>query len=322
MHKYIKVAIVLFFFLVTTAVAYAKQDGQQICVEYALVNPGKIEPLTGSDKVLAHGSEEENGEYDDEGNLEEEENEVLPVDVLAVDGEEVPAHELYKIWTNSQVNPYRMRLSDISDAVAIDLSGYHYPLCREKIFPRQVTSEFGFRKRYRHHNGVDMKLNTGDPVFASFDGMVRIAMRHRSYGNYVVIRHYNGLETVYAHLSRIDVKINQIVKAGEEIGKGGSTGRSTSPHLHYELRYLGIPIPPRTIVDFENYSTKSDVVLLGGDTFEYVREMEKIRFWVVKKGDTLGRIAQKTGVPIKRLCQLNNIKSTTILRVGQRIRCT
>jgi len=309
--------IALFFFLITTAGLSAhtppKNTSPPLLLQQAMSDTGFVK----INEQTAAGGEELS--------LDDEESEALPldeVDMLIIDGEEVPAHALYKTWVNNLVNPYQVRLVDKPDTTVIDLSNYSYPLSKTKIFPRQITSDFGFRNGYAHHYGIDLKLNTGDSVFSAFDGMVRIAMRSRSYGNYVVIRHYNGLETVYGHLSKIDVKINQLVKAGDLIGKGGSTGRSTGPHLHYELRYLGVPIPPRNIVDFENYSAKNDTLLLSSEDFNYIKEIEKIRIWVVRSGDTLSRIAQRTGVSVSRLCQLNNIKSTSILRIGQRIRYT
>jgi murein DD-endopeptidase MepM/ murein hydrolase activator NlpD len=231
------------------------------------------------------------------------------------DDETFPAHSLYKIWTSKKVNPYEIRLVDMPDTAVINLSGYCHPVCH------RVTSRFGFRK-WRHHYGIDLKLNRGDSVLCAFDGMVRIAQRSRTYGYYVVVRHYNGLETIYAHLSKLLVTPNQPLKAGELVGWGGSTGRSTGPHLHYELRYLGVAINPTDIIDFENYTTHSDTLYLSAQHFEYIKEIEKIRVWTVRKGDTLGRIAQRTGVSISKLCQLNKITRKSLLRIGQKIRYT
>ncbi len=233
-----------------------------------------------------------------------------------IDEEKYPAHALYnKIWTSSSVNPYDIRLVDMPDTVAIDLSSYRHPI------RNRITSNFGFRK-WRHHYGIDLKLNRGDSVLCSFDGMVRIAQRSRTYGYYVVVRHYNGLETTYAHLSKLLVTPNQEIKAGELVGWGGNTGRSTGPHLHYEVRYLGVPINPVDLIDFENYTVHSDTLQLSAKYFDYIKEIEKIRVWTVRKGDTLGRIAQRTGVPIRTLCRLNNITTKSILRIGQKIRYT
>lgn len=238
-------------------------------------------------------------------------------DTLASGDSEYPAHAMYsQIWHNSKINPYGIRLVDKPDSAVIDVSGYCHPIAN------RITSDFGFRRFFRHHYGIDIKLNAGDPVSCAFDGKVRIAQRSRTYGYYVVVRHYNGLETVYAHLNKLLVKPNQPVKAGDTVGNGGSTGRSTGPHLHYELRYLGVPLNPNDIIDFATGTPHRDTLYLCAAHFEYIREIEKIRFYIVKKGDTLGHIALKTGIPVGTLCRLNNITRKSIIRPGQRIRYT
>jgi len=227
-----------------------------------------------------------------------------------------PAIDVYQVWSSDIVNPYNIHLTDKADTTLIDLRNYVHPM------NNAVTSEFGFRRGYRFHYGTDVRLNKGDHVLCAFDGTVRIAKRMRGYGYCVVVRHYNGLETVYGHFSKLAVKPHDEVKAGDLLGYGGSTGRSSGPHLHYEIRYLGVPIDPRMIIDFDNYSTKSDTLMLNAAHFAYIKEMEQIRFWTVRSGDTLGKIAQKTGISVNKLCQLNNITAKTLLRVGQKIRYT
>jgi murein DD-endopeptidase MepM/ murein hydrolase activator NlpD len=234
-----------------------------------------------------------------------------------IDSTTIPAAKLYGYqWDNQLVNPYNRRLVDMPDTITIYFSHYCHP--NKNV----VTSDFGFRKGWRFHYGIDTRLKVGDSICASFDGMVRISKRGRAYGNYVVIRHFNGLETVYAHLSKPLAKVNQVIHAGEVIGLGGNTGRSTGPHLHYEIRYLGQPIPPRNLIDWENFTAKSDTVNLNAQYFAYVKEIEQIRYYVVHKGDTLSGISKKTGISVSKLCQLNNIKKTTLLRIGQRLRFT
>lgn len=116
----------------------------------------------------------------------------------------------------------------------------------------RITSKYGPRRR-RMHKGIDLKVLKGDTIRAAFNGKVRIkAFERRGYGYYVVLRHPNGLETIYGHLSKILVEENQIVRAGETIGLGGNTGRSTGSHLHFETRFLGQAINPAEIIDFEN----------------------------------------------------------------------
>ena len=235
---------------------------------------------------------------------------------------EYPALSLYPNWNNQYVHAYGNAI--IPDTYTIDLTGFHMPTPSTKI-----TSPFGPRWR-RMHNGLDLKVNIGDTIVAAFDGKVRIVKyERRGYGKYVVIRHDNGLETVYGHLSKQLVEENQLVKAGEVIGLGGNTGRSTGSHLHFETRFLGIAINPIYMFDFP----KQDIV---ADTYTFRRTQGSkragshdtqvadgtIRYHKVKSGDTLSRIAKLRGVSVSTLCKLNRIKPTTTLRIGQLLRCS
>ena len=235
---------------------------------------------------------------------------------------EYPALSLYPNWNNQYVHAYGNAI--IPDTYTIDLTGFHMPTPSTKI-----TSPFGPRWR-RMHNGLDLKVNIGDTIVAAFDGKVRIVKyERRGYGKYVVIRHDNGLETVYGHLSKQLVEENQLVKAGEVIGLGGNTGRSTGTHLHFETRFLGIAINPIYMFDFP----KQDIV---ADTYTFRRTQGSkragshdtqvadgtIRYHKVKSGDTLSRIAKLRGVSVSTLCKLNRIKPTTTLRIGQVLRCS
>ena len=240
---------------------------------------------------------------------------IVPIqdEIKFTDFSELP--EEYDIW-DSKINPYNISLVGMKDTVKIDVSGYCAPSTKH------VTSNFGFRK-WKHHNGIDLKVYRGDTVKCAFDGVVRITRYdRRGYGYFAVIRHNNGLETIYGHLSRFLVHEGDTVKAGEAVGMGGNTGRSTGYHLHFELRYLGNPINPNDIIDFEKHTAKNRVFLLSAKNFEYKKEIDKIRYWTIRKGDTLGRIAQKTGVSISKLCSLNGITRNTVLRIGRRIRYT
>ena len=235
---------------------------------------------------------------------------------------EYPALSLYPNWNNQYVHAYGNAI--IPDTYTIDLTGFHMPTPSTKI-----TSPFGPRWR-RMHNGLDLKVNIGDTIVAAFDGKVRIVKyERRGYGKYVVIRHDNGLETVYGHLSKQLVEENQLVKAGEVIGLGGNTGRSTGSHLHFETRFLGIAINPIYMFDFP----KQDIV---ADTYTFRRTQGSkragshdtqvadgtIRYHKVKSGDTLSRIAKLRGVSVSTLCKLIRIKPTTALRIGQVLRCS
>lgn len=224
--------------------------------------------------------------------------------------------EEYDIWSDSQINPYKVDLKEMKDTVKLDLSGYVPPITKH------VTSDFGFR-RWRFHYGIDLKVEKGDSVLCAFDGTVRLTRRdRRGYGYFVLVRHFNGLETLYGHLARITVNPGDTIKAGVPVGLGGNTGRSTGYHLHFELRYLGNPLNPNDLIDFQSCCTKNNILQLNASHFSYKKEIDKIRFWKVRRGDTLGRIAMRTGVSISKLCKLNGIKRSTKLRLGRNLRYT
>lgn len=239
---------------------------------------------------------------------------------------EYPALSLYPNWNNQYVHAYG-KDAIIPDSYTIDLTSFHMPTPSTRI-----TSPFGPRWR-RMHNGLDIKVNIGDTIVAAFDGKVRIVKyERRGYGKYVVIRHDNGLETVYGHLSKQLVEENQLVKAGEPIALGGNTGRSTGSHLHFETRFLGIAINPALMFDFPKQDIVADTY-----TFRKTRGYERnragshdtniasdgeIRYYKVKKGDSLSRIAKLRGVSVSTLCKLNRITTKTTLRPGQVLRCS
>ena len=232
---------------------------------------------------------------------------------------EYPALSLYPNWSNQYVHAY-------GKEVTIDLTGFHMPTPSTRI-----TSPFGPRWR-RMHNGLDLKVNIGDTIVAAFDGKVRIVRyERRGYGKYVVIRHDNGLETIYGHLSKQLVEENQLVKAGEVIGLGGNTGRSTGSHLHFETRFLGIAINPALMFDFPKQDIVADTYTFkktkgyqraAGSHDTQLASDGTIRYHKVKSGDTLSRIAKLRGVSISTLCKLNRITTKTILRPGQVLRCS
>ena len=242
-------------------------------------------------------------------------------------------------WDTTNIHAYRdIELDSLSEATAIrlvdSLESYHYP------YIGRITSRYGPR-RGRAHQGLDIGLKTGDPIYATFDGKVRVSKAAGDYGNLVIIRHNNGLETYYAHLSQRDVQVGDWVVAGQQIGLGGSTGRSTGPHLHYEVRYKGQSFDPERLIDFSNGNLRRDELLLKrrhfsiyskyeqdfGDEEEVAKQEEAerkaaaaVQYHTVRSGDTLGAIARKYGTSVSRICQLSGIKSTSILRIGQKLR--
>lgn len=237
-----------------------------------------------------------------------------------------PADELYgSSWENRWVDPFQGDFKAVfPDSCNIDCSSFILPI----IGFTKVTSKFGPRRR-RMHKGIDLKVQVGDTIRAAFDGRVRIvSYERRGYGKYMVIRHPNGLETVYGHLSAYIAGVNDYVRAGDIIGLGGNTGRSTGSHLHFETRFLGQPINPAEIIDFENGVPHEDLFVFrnkkknGRNTNIYTTPGSQMAYHRIKSGDTLGEIARKYGTTIKRLCQLNGLTPTSTLRLGQAVRCS
>ena len=256
----------------------------------------------------------------------------------------IPADELYGgLWPSRHVQAYGNRLSPPQDFV-IDMTGFSMP-----IYTR-VTSNFGWRSG-RFHYGIDLQARTGDTIFAAFDGKVRVRDFERTgYGNYLVLRHPNGLETVYAHLSRFLVERDEFVRSGQPIGLAGSTGRSTGPHLHFETRMMGKVINPNRLIDFVNQVAHRDEYLITAATFGRTTNSSAVprtgsletalqasvnaavgstsNAFVagavvthrVVSGDTLGAIARRHGTTAAAIARLNNITVNSTLRVGQTLR--
>jgi murein DD-endopeptidase MepM/ murein hydrolase activator NlpD len=265
-----------------------------------------------------------------------------------------PAFSLYQSWNNTYTTKYGV---EIPNEYVIDLRGFHMP-CESRL----VTSSYGYRRSFhRNHYGTDIKVYVGDTIYAAFAGKVRIvAYEGRGYGKYVVIRHPNGLETLYGHMSKQLVSEDQVVKAGQPIGLGGNTGRSTGSHLHFETRFLGQFINPELLFDFEHQDVlgdcyifrsrgrgqllaKADYIL--GKEYSMTEEDSKLAteqaqkqaesrsfqeqrkesirqggIYKVRSGDTLGKIARKFGTTVAQLCRTNKISAKTPLRAGQILR--
>ena len=259
--------------------------------------------------------------------------------------EDIPADEIYGgMWDNRYVNMYGS-LENAPDSFIVDLENFTMP------FEGKMTSNFGKRGSRRYHYGIDIKAQTGDTIVAAFDGKIRVKRYERSgYGYYVVIRHINGLETVYGHLSKFLVEENDFVKSGQPIGLAGNTGRSYGSHLHFETRFLGKPINPNFIIDFPSKTVHQDEYLVTNSSYRKTNSSSKavltsttpdnprtgvkestvdssnkfvsgdVQYHRIKNGDTLGAISRKYGTSISKLCELNNINSRTVLRVGKSIR--
>lgn len=228
-----------------------------------------------------------------------------------------PADSIYRFqWTNMHVNPYGNMFDSLMDDVHIPMTGFTLPA------PGHITSKYGWR-RYRMHKGTDIKVQTGDSIRAAWGGQVRmVGWDPRGYGYYVLLRHDNGLETIYGHLSKPLVDEYDKIFPGDVIGLGGNTGRSTGSHLHFEVRYLGYALNPETIIDFANGRlVNEEEYVIGIKAIKQKKAEEAAMRWhKVKSGDTLSGIARKYGTTVKRLCQLNKIKETKILQIGQKLR--
>ena len=249
-------------------------------------------------------------------------------------------------WNSSATDPYHVKLEDLplrNTICLVDSASVFVSPNQTKVF-----SKFGYRHG-RQHQGVDLPLKTGTPVYAAFDGRVRVSEYHSGYGNLIILRHENGLETFYGHLSKREVDVGDWVHAGDQIGLGGSTGRSTGPHLHFETRYKGYAFDPEWIADYETGKLRSNVFVLRrsylSPTSRYVPESldeeddvyaadEKIveeeqrkaaelaarRYYTVRSGDTLSTIAAKHGKSLRTIQQLNPGVNSNRLRIGQKIR--
>ena len=228
-----------------------------------------------------------------------------------------PADSIYRhMWTNMHVNPYGNMFDSLTDDVHIPMDGFTLPA------PGYITSKYGWR-RYRMHKGTDIKVQVGDSIRAAWGGQVRIVgWDPRGYGYYVLLRHDNGLETIYGHLSKPLVDEYDKIFPGDVIGLGGNTGRSTGSHLHFEVRYLGYALNPEAIIDFANGRlVNEEEYVIGIKAIKQKKAEEAAMRWhKVKSGDTLSGIARKYGTTVKRLCQLNKIKETKILQIGQKLR--
>ncbi|MEN2992408.1 MAG: M23 family metallopeptidase [Bacteroidia bacterium] len=184
-----------------------------------------------------------------------------------------------------------------------------------------LNSGFGFRWGWQFHYGLDIDLRLGDTVVAAMDGEVRLAgYDPGGYGYYCVIAHPNGLETVYGHFSRLLVTPETQVKAGQPIGLGGSTGLSTGPHLHFEVRFLGEPIDVSALIDFPNGQLLERELHLSRETFAHLKTLRNAVYHTVRPGECLSVIARRYRVSVGYLCRLNGLSSRSVLRVGQRLR--
>lgn len=272
---------------------------------------------------------------------------------------------LRQAWRNDVVYTGKGNdLTTMTDTIWLCLNEAAVDGAMDFCFPMRkikVNSRYGPRSG-RYHNGIDLALSIGDTIFAMFSGKVRYAKYNDGgFGNLVILRHYNGLETFYAHLSKFLVAPNQEVKVGDPIGLGGNTGRSTGPHLHMEVRFYDAAINPEEIIDFDHnilrkenlflhralfrpgakpsgefevlsadqYALQNNgtstsaigqVAIVSAPVVKPVIKKSQKRYYQIKSGDTLTRIAAKYGTTVSVLCKLNGLSPSSTLTIGKNLR--
>ncbi len=250
----------------------------------------------------------------------------LPEDFSLIPGELLYNH----VWDNVNIRCKSPNLPSKNDTLTIVLRGenddsYVHPT------KGKVISQFRTKRR-KNHTGTDVKLALGDSVYCAFDGKVRLAQTYYGYGKLVLVRHNNGLETVYGHLSKICVEENQIICAGDLIGLGGRTGRATTEHLHFETRLFGEPFDSEKYIDFATFTLKTDTLYQINKHIEislnkFTKPTNDIKtvadanedfsvFHKIRSGDTLSAIARKYNITVQELCMANNITPKKTLKIG------
>ena len=267
---------------------------------------------------------------------------------LELDRPEIDMDALSDHWDTEAIHAFKdVEIASLPDTVQLTLVDASHPF----VLPIKgsVYSRYGYRRK-RPHRGIDIPLNTGDSVRAAFNGVVRVSegsSKTGGYGNLVIVRHDNGLETYYGHLSKILVHENEPVRAGEVIGLGGSTGRSTGPHLHFETRYMGKAFDPERVVDWTNGCLRDTCLTIRKNYYNinsrYGQADRTVaqtttsshsssastssssssgspQYYTIRKGDTLGAIARRNNTTVRKLCQLNGLRENSVLQIGKRIR--
>jgi murein DD-endopeptidase MepM/ murein hydrolase activator NlpD len=239
-------------------------------------------------------------------------------------------------WDNTAYNPYKNLDVKFPLQLQFKDSTYHSPINIDKV----VTSRYGWR-RGRAHKGIDIDLVTGDSLYTMFDGIVRMSRYSRGHGRTVVVRHFNGLETVYAHLSEYGVKENDTLTKGQYLGKGGKSGNARGSHLHLVVNYKGVSINPEYLFAFNetndirsnelwitkkwtqpiyhNSKKKSKIKPLLSEEEAIASLIKQKSIYVVKSGDTLSRISKRNNVSITSLCKTNTIRRNSVLKIGQKL---
>jgi len=261
-----------------------------------------------------------------------------------------PADDLYKnLWNCTNIKYPKTEFARKNDTILFTLIGVNdHPYCHP--YKGKVISKFGPRHG-RMHTGTDVKLHLGDSVYCAFDGKVRLAQKFSGYGNLVLVRHKNGIETIYAHLKKINVKVNDTINAGDLIGLGGRTGRATTEHLHFETRIFGDPFDSNKYIDFENFTLRSNKIYYKNKQIniepfksepiiapaqQLAAKTDSIKSkssnavvtnvsqpnedgviqHIIRSGDNLWALAKEYNTTVKSICEINKIAVNQILKVG------
>ena len=201
-----------------------------------------------------------------------------------------------------------------------DFSEMLLPITHEAL----VGSPYGIRS-HRLHRGVDVNVITDEPVVAAYPGEVIMSRYNKGgYGNYVLIQHSNGIQTLYAHLSKRLLKVGDKVFPGDIVGLAGNSGRSSSAHLHFEIRYGEVNIDPLSVIDFPHWSLKNGVDKFSmkkaiADHRKIQAKLKNNNYYVVKKGDSQGDVANWFNISVESLCRINNLKPGAPLRAGLKL---
>ena len=257
-------------------------------------------------------------------NPDEDDDDDLPQAFnLGDDGAESEDEILWEGFDTMAIHLPKLDPSSIGEPLLLNLSRFTWPTPATA----RPSSHYGPRRR-RFHYGLDLALPTGEPIYAAFDGVVRISKRNKSYGNLVIIHHANGLETYYAHMSKRNVSAGDHVKSGDVIGLCGNTGRSYGSHLHFEIRYMGLAMNPEDVIDCSTHDLVSPTLTISSGSFRKVAKggtgggsgTATGGWYRVRQGDTLEKIARRNGTTISRLCQLNGISQNKVLHPGDRLK--
>ncbi len=202
-----------------------------------------------------------------------------------------------------------------------DFSTILPPITHEAL----IGSPYGIRS-HRLHRGVDVNVIKDEPVVAAYPGEVTMSRYNKGgYGHYVLIKHPNGIETLYAHLSKRLLSVGDKVFPGDIVGLAGNSGRSSAAHLHFEIRYSEVNIDPTTVIDFPHWTLQPGVDKFSmkkarNDHRKIQAQLRNYNFYVVQAGDSQGDVANWFNISIESLCRINDLKPGAPLKAGQKLR--